>query len=96
MPKTAPPSAITPLKVSWVPSTLMVLLAPKVIAPVRLLVPLPVFKVPPLIVIASAPTATACKSKVAPLAITVLPAVVPKPVALVMRRVPPLMVVVPR
>ena len=77
------------------PSTLMVLLAPKVIAPVRLLVPLLVFKVPPLIVIASAPTATFCKSNVAPVAITVLPAVVPKVPVLVMTKVPPLMVVVP-
>ena len=74
----------------------MVLLAPKVIAPLKLLVPLLVFKVPPLIVSGSASTVTFCKSKVAPLAITVLPAVVPKPPALVITKVPPLMVVAPR
>ena len=53
-----PPLVTPPVKVSDVPDELMVLAAPKVIAPDRLDVPVLAFKVPPLIVMASEPTAT--------------------------------------
>ena len=63
--------------------------------PDKLLVPVEAAKVPPLRVMDSAPTATPCRSSVAPLA-TVVPAPVPpRPLALVMAKVPTLMVVSP-
>ena len=85
----------TPDRVNCVPETSAVLSASMVTAPDRLLVPVEVASVPPLSVTASLPTATACRSKVAPLATVTPPAVVPKPAALLMARVPASMVVAP-
>ena len=75
------------------PPTLLALV--KLTAPDKLLLPEDADRVPPLSVIASAPTVTACKSNVAPLATVVPLAVVPKPAALVMAKVPALIVVPP-
>ena len=93
--KPFPPEMI-PERVSCVPATENVLpLAPNEIAPLSELVPVEVAKVPPLMVTASSKTTTPCKSSVAPLAIVVPPAVVPRPVAFVMARVPAETIVVP-
>jgi hypothetical protein len=92
----APPSEITPERDSRVPPTSIVLFAPSVTAPLRLLIPVLVFSVPPFRVIASAPTATPCKSNVATFATVVLfPAIVPRPLALLIANVPLLIVVLP-
>ena len=85
----------TPDKVSCVPATVAMLLAVMVTAPDKLLLPVDADKVPPLSVIASAPTVTPCKSRVAPLATVVPAAVVPKPAALVIAKVPAETVVPP-
>ena len=85
----------TPDKVNCVPATLTELLAVMVTPPDKLLVPVEVAKVPPWSVMASAPTAAPRRSSVAPLATATPPAVVPKPLAWLMARVPALMVVAP-
>ena len=77
------------------PATLMVLSAPSVTAPDKLLVPVVVANVPPFRAMASVPTTAPCKSRVAPLATVTPPAVVPRPVAWVMAKVPAVMVVAP-
>jgi hypothetical protein len=90
------PPETTPERVSCVPETSNVLLAPSPTFPLRLLVPVLVFKVPPFRTISSAPTATPCKSNVATLATVVLfPAIVPRPLALLIANVPLLIVVLP-
>ncbi len=89
-----PPDTM-PDRVNCVPATLAVLPAVMATVPDKLLVPVEVAKVPPLSVMASAPIAAPCKSSVAPLATVTPPAVVPKPVALLVARVPALMVVAP-
>ena len=84
-----------PDKVNFVPATLAVLSAVSATDPDKLLVPVEAAKVPPFRVIASAPTNAPCRSSVAPLATVVPEPVPPKPVALVIARVPALMVVSP-
>ena len=54
IPKTLPPSLMTPDSVSCVPSTATVLVAPNVTAPAKVLVPVLVASVPPFTVTASA------------------------------------------
>ena len=85
----------TPLRLSCVPVTSTVELAPSVTAPDRLLVPVLVRSVPPLTVTASAATATFCRSSTAPDATVVPAAVVPNALALLAASVPALTVVVP-
>ena len=74
--------------------TLIVLLSVKVILPANELVASD--KVPPFKVTALAPTVTLARSKVPPLlTVTAPPVLLPKPVLLLIVKVPPLIVVVP-